>query len=193
MELLERIEQQGEQEAQRIIAGAEEQVKRMLLEEEQKAREWVEAFKREQQAKIEQEKRLILSRARAKAWESVLLAKSRAAASLFEKLSKEASSLRAQPEGYKHFLEACLREAEREIPEPLVLQIDHKDEPLVRELLTNSKHQIGGFISTLGGFIASNAKGTVVVDNRLETRIANLKNIYRPELSKVLFDRARPD
>ncbi len=193
MELLERIKRQGEQEAQRIIAEAEEQAKKLLLEEEQKIREWVESFKKEQQAKIEQEKRLILSRARAKAWESVLLAKSRAAASLFEQLSTEAASLRAQPEGYKRFLENCLREAEREIQEPLVLQIDPKDELLVRELLKSSKHQIGGFIATMGGFIASNAKGTVVVDNRLETRIANLKNIYRPELSKTLFDRARPD
>ena len=193
MELLERIEKQGEQEAQRIIAEAEEQVKKMLLEEEQKIREWVEAFKREQQAKIEQEKRLLLGRARAKAWELMLSAKGGAAAALFETLSMEAAGLRAQPQSYKRFLETCLREAEREIPEPLVLQIDRKDEPLFRELLTNSKHQIGGFISTLGGFIASNANGTVVVDNRLETRIANLKNIYRAELSKVLFDRARPD
>jgi len=193
MELLERIEKQGEQEAQRIIAEAEEQVKKLLLEEEQKTREWVEAFKREQQAKIEQEKRLILSRARAKAWESILLAKSRAAATLFDKLSMDAASLRTQSENYKRFLEMCLREAEREIQEPLVLQIDSKDQQLIQELLRGSQHRIGSVISTLGGFIASNTKGTVVVDNRLETRIANLKNIYRPELSKTLFDRARPD
>lgn len=193
MELLKRIEEQGEQEAQRIIAEAEEQVRQMLLEEEERIRGWVEAFKREQRPKIEQEKRLLLSRARAKAWELMLSAKSRAAATLFDKLSMDAASLRTQPENYKRFLETCLREAEHEIPELLVFQIDPKDEPLVRELLKDSRHQIGGSISTMGGFIASNAKGDVVIDNRLETRIANLKNIYRPELSKTLFDRARPD
>jgi vacuolar-type H+-ATPase subunit E/Vma4 len=193
MELLNQIEQAGEAEAERILADAAAQAKQRLEQAEREIAAWIEAYRRNELHQIEQEKRLIISRARAQARGVFLKAKSRVAEVLFERLLQETGSLRKDSARYKAFLERCLREAEREIQGPLVLHIDPADEAIVRDLIRGTAHQIGEKIRTRGGFIATNAQGNLVLDNRLETRIANLRQRYRPELGKALFNRTRPD
>ncbi len=193
MELLKKIEEEGQKQAQKILAEAEEEAGRRLAEAEKYLQAWQEQRLKQAQHEIEGEKRLILSRARAQARATVLRAKGQAAEKLFEQLSKEMAGLRSDPVKYRALLAHCLKEAEREIPGPLVLQIDPQDEPLLKELIRGTPHAIGGKIKTLGGFIATNQRGDLLVDNRLETRIANLRLLYRPALSKALFNRARPD
>jgi len=192
MELLRKIEEEGEREARQILEEAEEEARRRLEEAERELARWREEALKQARAQIEGEKRLIISRARAKAREVVLRAKGEAAERLFEELSKEAAGLRADPGKYQEFLKRCLKEAEGEIEGPLVLQIDPQDEEVIKALLEGTPHKIGGRLKTLGGFIATNERGDLLVDNRLETRIANLRQRYRPELSTALFDRARP-
>jgi len=192
MELLKKIEEEGEREARQILKEAEEEARRRLEEAERELARWREEALKQARAQIEGEKRLIISRARAKAREVVLRAKGEAAERLFEELSKEAAGLRADSGKYQEFLKRCLKEAESEIEGPLVLQIDPQDEQIIKTLLEGTPHKIGGRLKTLGGFIATNERGDLLVDNRLETRIANLRQRYRPELSTALFDRARP-
>jgi vacuolar-type H+-ATPase subunit E/Vma4 len=190
MKLLKKIEEEGEKEEGKILAEAQVEAERRLAEAEGQIATWRENYRKQAQQKIEGEKRLIISRARAQARGVLLRAKSRAAETIFEKLFQEAGALRADPTRYKTFLERCLREAEREISGALVLLIDPSDETLVRALLSGTQHKIGDKIKTSGGFIATNPKGDFVVDNRLETRIANIRQRYRPELGKALFDQA---
>ncbi len=193
MELLKKIDEEGKRQAQSILDEAEAKARQRLAEAEQQIQAWREEHLKHAQQEIESEKRLILSRARARARETVLRAKGQAAEKLFEQLSRDVTGLRSDPSTYRAFLAHCLKETEREIPGPLVLQIDPQDESLVREIIRGTSHTIGEKIKMLGGFIATNQRGDLLIDNRLETRIANLRQHYRPELSQALFDRAKPD
>jgi vacuolar-type H+-ATPase subunit E/Vma4 len=192
MELLKKIEEQGHKQIQQVLADAEAEARNRLSEAERQIHSWREEYLKQAAQQIESEKRLIWSRARARAREAVLRAKGHAAEQLFEQLSKDVASFRTDAAKYRALLTHCLRQAEREIPGPLILHIDPQDEPIAREILTGTSHTIGGSIKTLGGFIATNQKGDLLIDNRLETRIANLRQRYRPELSQALFDRAQP-
>lgn len=192
MGLLKQIEHEGQEEAQQVSAQADAQAAQRLQEADRELTAWVDEYRRKESQRIEQEKRLIISRARAQARALFLRAKSRVAEVLFERLLQEAASLRQERARYKAFLERCLCEAEREIQGPLVLHIDPTDEALVRDLIKGTSHQVGERIKTGGGFIATDAPGNLVLDDRLETRIANLKQRHRPELSRALFDRTAP-
>jgi len=187
MELIEKIEQEARKEIEQIIAEAKAKVQEMLQEEEQRLKEWAEDFHKEKRAEAERECRLILSKARAQARAEYIQAKEQVVAEIFARLREEAAALRNDPQAYKQFFAAALQEAQREIGAELLLSIDPQDEALAKEF---SKRQT---IKTLGGFIAQSLDGTIVLDNRLETRIENLKNIYRPRLNKLLFDRGQPE
>lgn len=190
MELIEKIEQEARKEIEQIIAQAKAKVEEMLQEEERRLKEWAESFRKEKRAEAEGERRLILSKARAQAQQEYIKAKEQVVAEIFAGLQEEAARLRANPQEYKRFFALALQEAQREIGHELLLSIDPQDEALVKEF---SKHKISNSIKTLGGFIAQSPDGSVVLDNRLETRIENLKNIYRPRLNKLLFDRGQPE
>jgi vacuolar-type H+-ATPase subunit E/Vma4 len=192
MDLLKKIEEEGESEAARILAEAEQEVQRRLAEAEQRIQAWKKEYTERAHQEIESEKRLVLSRARVKARELLLRAKSRAAEGLFDQLVQEAASLRANAARYQSFLRERLREAEKEISGGLVVHGDPADGAIFQELLRGSPHQLGEPIQTLGGFLATNRKGDLVIDNRLETRIANLRQSHRPQLSQALFDRSAP-
>lgn len=196
MELLTVIEREGEERATAILCQAEEEAQRRLEEAERELQAWREEFTKQARGEIEGEKRTILSRARAQAREAVLRAKSEAGERLFAELVREAGRLRADPRRYKAFLAHCLREAEEEIDGPLVLQIDPRDEKIIKGLLKGTPHTVGSSLETLGGFMATNERGDLLVDNRLETRIANLRQRYRAELSAAIFrpesERAAP-
>ena len=187
MELLNRIEQEGEQKAQRIRDEAEERAQRRREEAEREIEHAREQRLEDAKARIENEKRLIISRARAQARSTVLRAKAEAARALYDRLSGEAERLREDADAYKRFLRSCLQEAEAEIGGDLVVQFDERDQGIFEELLGDTKHQMGESITTIGGFIATSASGDLLVDNRLETRIENLIRQHRPELSAQLF------
>ena len=187
MELLEKIRKEGEARVQAVLRRAEEEAQRLLQRAEEELARWREAALKRAQAEAETEKRLILSRARARAREVVLKAKGEAGERLFRALVEEARKLRERPEAYKAFLKRCLEEAEREIQGPLVLQIDPRDEALVAELLQGTPHKLGGRLKTLGGFVATNERGDLLVDDRLETRIQRLRERHRAELGQALF------
>jgi vacuolar-type H+-ATPase subunit E/Vma4 len=187
MELLTVIEREGEERMAAILREAEEEAKSRLEKAERELQAWRAEFTKQARQEIEGEKRTILSRVRAQAREVVLRAKSEAGERLFAELVREAGQLREDPKRYKTFLAHCLREAGEEIDGPLVLQIDPRDEKIVKGLLKGTPHTVGGSIETLGGFIATNERGDLLVDNRLETRIANLRQRYRAELSAAIF------
>lgn len=187
MELLKRIEQEGEQKAQRIRDEAEEQAQRRREAAEREIEHWREQALEDAQARIDNEKRLIISRARAQARSTVLRAKAEAARALYDRLTDEAERLREDADAYRSFLQTCLKEAESEIGGDLVLQFDERDRGIFEELLSGTNHQMGESITTIGGFIATSTSGDLLVDNRLETRIENLIRQHRPELSAQLF------
>ncbi len=188
MELLKKIEQEGEQELRAILAETETEAREQLASAEQELKSWRDERMKQAQAEIEAEKRLVTSRARARAREVVLRAKGLAAERLFSDLTHEAANFRKQKETYQTFLSRCLKESEGQIQGGLILEIDPQDEAIVKEVIKNTAHKIGAKIKTIGGFIATNQKGDLLVDNRLETRIANLRQQHRAELSQALFD-----
>jgi vacuolar-type H+-ATPase subunit E/Vma4 len=188
MELLEQIDREGQQEADRIVAEAEAQARARLDRATQEIAAQVDAYRQGERHLVEQERRLVVSRARAQARGVFLKAKGRVAEVLFEELLRETANLRRDPAGYRAFLARCLQEAEREIPGALVLHVDPADEAVVADLIKGTAHRVGSKIKTRGGFIATDANGNLVLDNRLETRIANLRQHYRSELGKALFE-----
>ncbi len=192
MELLDKIRQEGEERVRAILQEAEEEARRRFEAAERELEQWREEALKRARGEIESEKRLILSRARARAREIVLRAKSEAGERLFQALVEEAKGLRERPEEYKAFLKRCLEEAEQEIQGPLVLQVDPRDEPLFKELLQGTPHKVQGHIKTLGGFIATNERGDLLVDDRIETRIQKLRELHRAELSRALFAQTAP-
>jgi len=192
MELLSEIDREGTEEAQRIVAGAEAEARAALARGEREIAAEVEAYRQGESHRIEQEQRLIVSRARAQARAIFLKAKSRAAEALFDALAEDTAGLRGDPAAYRAFLERCLREAEKEIPGPLVLHVDPADQAVVTELLRGTIHRVGEPIKSRGGFIATDAAGQLVLDNRLETRLSNLRQRARPELGQALFAPTAP-
>ena len=188
MELLKKIEAEGERELKRLLTETETAVKEQLSESERGLQAWRSDRLKQAQAEIESEKRLVTSRARARAREVVLRAKGMAAEKLFADLANEAAAFRKDRQTYQAFLSRCLKESESQIPGGLVLEIDAQDEEVIKDVIKNSQHKIGARIKTIGGFIATNQKGDLLVDNRLETRIANLRQQHRAELSRSLFD-----
>lgn len=191
MELLKKIAEEGQRQAQAVLDEAVVESRERLAEAERQMQAWREEHLKQAKQEFEAEKRLILSRARGRAREAVLRAKGQAAERLFELLAKDVAGLRSDSGKYRAFLAHCLKETEREIAGPLVLQIDPHDEVLMREILRDTSHEIGEKIKMLGGFIATNQRGDLLVDNRLETRIANLRQQYRSELSQALFNQAK--
>lgn len=189
MELLKRIEREGREEAERIRAEAEAEAGRRREQAERELERWREERLSEARHAIENDRRLVLSRARARARAAVLRAKAEAARALYDRLAEEAAQLREESESYRAFLRRCLEEAEAEIEGPLVLQFDPRDKGVFDELLSGTNHQKGESIQTIGGFIATSASGDLLVDNRLETRIENVIRRHRPELSRALFSR----
>lgn len=187
MELLNRIEQEGEEKTQQIRDEAEQEAQRRREQAEREIAQWREQTLADAKGRIENEKRLITSRARAQARSTVLRAKADAARALFDQLSEAAEQLREDTDAYKSFLQNCLKEAESEIGGDLVVQFDERDQAIFDELLGETNHQAGESIQTIGGFIATSPSGDLLVDNRLETRIENLIRQHRPELSKQLF------
>lgn len=188
MELLKRIEEEGEAKADRVRQEAEEQARRRREEAERELEAWREQALQDAKARVENEKRLVTSRARAQARSKVLRAKADSARALYDRLSEEAEGLREDADAYKGFLGNCLKEAEAEIGGDLVVQFDERDQGVFDELLNGTDHQKGESIRTIGGFIATSASGDLLVDNRLETRIENLIRQHRPELSRALFE-----
>jgi V/A-type H+-transporting ATPase subunit E len=186
-ELLERIRREGEERINSLLREAEEEAKRRLEAAISELSRWREEALKRAHIEAEGEKRLILSRARARAREIVLKAKSEAGEELFRRLAQEAKELRQNSQHYKAFLKHCLDEAAREIQGTLLLQVDPQDEELLGELLEGTPHRIGGHIKTLGGFLATNERGDLLVDERLETRIQKLRELHRAELSRELF------
>lgn len=187
MELLRKIEEEGSREVQKILDDSEKSARELLTNAEADLAVWREERMRDAQSEIESEKRLIISRARAKAREVVLRAKGSAAEKLFADLAQEAAGFREDKRVYKAFLARCLKESESQIDGALVLEIDPQDKDSVSEVIKGSKHSIGREIRTIGGFVATNKEGNLLVDNRLETRIANLRQQHRSELSGELF------
>ena len=192
MELLEQIRREGEERVQTILREAEEEAQRRLQAAEEELSRWREEALKRADSEIEGEKRLILSRARARAREIVLRAKSEAGEQLFRRLLEEAEKLREDAKRYKAFLARCLKEAEEEIGGPLVLYVDPRDEKVVKALLKGKDHKMESSLKTLGGFLATNERGDLLVDNRLETRIQKLREVHRAALSRELFGAQAP-
>lgn len=188
MELLRQIESEGERQVQEILKEAERQAQELLAQAEREIAQERERALKELEAHLEQERRAAISRARAQARAEYLKAKSSAAEALFQKLAQEMAQLRAAPERYRKFLERCLREAEQAIPGPLVVHAAPQDQKLVQELIKESQHKLGDPIATVGGLVVTNERGDLVVDNRLETRLENLRARYRAELGRVLAE-----
>ncbi len=187
MDLLAQIEREGAQEAERVTAEAETEAQGRLARAEQEIAAEVEAYRQGERHRMEQEQRLIVSRARAQARAIFLRAKSRVAEELFERLVEDTANVRGDAARYRTFLQRCLREAEQEVRASLVLHADTADQSVITELIQGTGHRLGEAIKTLGGFIATDAGGQLVVDNRLETRIANLRQRARAEVGKALF------
>lgn len=188
MELLRQIEAEGERQVREILAQAERQAQELLAQVERELAQERERALKELEAQLDQERRAAISRARAQARAEFLHAKSSAAEALFQKLTQEMAQLRATPERYRRFLERCLREAEQAIAGTLVIHAAPEDQRLVQELLKNTRHKLGDPIQTVGGLVATNERGDLVVDNRLETRLENLRARYRAELGRVLAE-----
>ncbi len=188
MELLRQIESEGQRQVEEIVAQAERQAQEIITQAEREIAQERERALRELEVQLEQERRAAISRARAQARAEFLRAKSSAAEALFQKLAHEMAHLRAAPERYRKFLERCLREAEQAIPGTLIVHAAPEDRKLVQELLANSSHKLGEPIATVGGLVATSERGDLVVDNRLETRLANLRARYRAELGRALAE-----
>ncbi|MFQ5794587.1 MAG: V-type ATP synthase subunit E [Candidatus Bipolaricaulia bacterium] len=190
MELLEQIEKAGEQEVQAILARAEAEAEAQRFVDE--ARNAVEAWERAHREQVgqelERERERILGEARARSHQAVSRAKQEVIDEIFAKLVDEVAQLRQATNRYKTFLKAALAEAEAEIGGPLRLQIDLRDRELIGELIQDMPHEIGDTpLETLGGFIATSQDEEIRLDNRLETRIENLKRTYLRELGRQLF------
>lgn len=188
MELLRQIEAEGERQVREILAQAERQAQEIVAQAQREIAEQRERALRELEAQLEQERRATLSRARAQARADFLRAKSSAAHELFTQLAHEMRQLRSSPERYKRFLERCLREAEQAIPGPLIVHAAQEDQRLVQDLLNNTRHTLGDPIPTVGGLVATTEQGDLVVDNRLETRLENLRARSLAELGRALAE-----
>ena len=192
MDLLKKIEEEGRQQGEQILAEAEAQIKVLGEQAERELQAWQIAYRTEQEARIEQERRLRLTRARAQAQEALIRAKGRAAAALFERLAQEAAGLREDQAAYRTFLQRSLQETERALPGPLQLRADPRDQELLGKLIKGSPHRLGEPQEMLGGFIATNERGDTVIDNRLQARIENLRARFRSRLGPALFGEAEP-
>ncbi|MCX8103786.1 MAG: V-type ATP synthase subunit E [Candidatus Bipolaricaulota bacterium] len=188
MELLKQIESEGERQIQEILREAERHAHEIIAQAERERAQERERALKELEAHLEQERRAALSRARAQARAEYLKAKSSAAEALFQKLAHEMAQLRSHPERYKKFLERCLREAEQALPGPLVVRAAPEDQKLVHELLKQTRHKLGDPIATVGGIVATNERGDLVLDNRLETRLANVRARYRAEIGRAVAE-----
>ncbi|MCL6642316.1 MAG: V-type ATP synthase subunit E [Candidatus Bipolaricaulota bacterium] len=186
MELLRQIEQEGERKIRELLEHAEHQAQELLAQTEREIAHERERALQELEAQLERERRAALSRAHAQARAEFLRAKNSVIEGLFKKLAEEMAHLRADQERYKKFLHRCLHEAEQAIPGPLIVHAAPEDQKLVQELLKNTRHGLGEPVSTVGGIVATNERGDLVVDNRLETRLATLRARYRAELGRAL-------
>ncbi|MCS7198204.1 MAG: V-type ATP synthase subunit E [Candidatus Bipolaricaulota bacterium] len=186
MELLRQIEAEGERQVQELLAQAERQAQEILAQAEHEIAQERERALKELEAQVDRERQAALSRAHSQARAELLKAKNSVAEALFERLAQEMAQLRSDPARYRRFLERCLREVEQAIPGPLVVRAAPEDQKLLRELLAGTQHTLGDPVKTVGGILALNERGDLVVDNRLETRLANLQARYRLEIGRAL-------
>lgn len=188
MELLRKIEEESERQVQEILARAMGQAQELLAQSEREIANQREQALRELAVQLEQEHRATISRARTQARAEFLRAKSHTAEELFQRLANEMAHLRANTAEYQKFLQRCLREAEHVIPGALVIHVAPEDQKIAQDLTKNTRHRLGDPIQTVGGLVATNEQGDLVVDNRLETRLANLRARHRAELGRIFLE-----
>jgi len=188
MELLRQIEEEGERKIQELLEQAERQAHELLAQAEREIAHERERALAELHAQLERERRAALSRAHAQARADEMRAVMTAVEKLFQDLAAEMARLREDPQRYRQFLQQCLREAQEAIPGPLVVRADPQDSSLVQELLRDTPHKLGDPIQTVGGLMVTNDRGDIIVDNRLETRLANLQAYSLAELGRALYD-----
>jgi len=188
MELLRQIEEEGERKIRELLEQAERQAQELLAQTEREIARERERALNELHAQLEQERRAALSRAHAQARTEQTRAVTTAIEELFQNLANEMARLREDPQRYRQFLQRCLREAHEAIQGTLVVRADPQDSSIVQELLRDTPHKLGEPIRTVGGLMVTNDRGDVIVDNRLETRLANLKARSLVELGRALRD-----
>jgi V/A-type H+-transporting ATPase subunit E len=188
MELLRQIEEEGERKIRELLEQAERQAQELLAQTEREIARERERALNELRAQLEQERRAALSRAHAQARTEQTRAVTTAIEELFHNLANEMARLREDPQRYRQFLQRCLREAHEAIQGTLVVRADPQDSSIVQELLRDTPHKLGEPIRTVGGLMVTNDRGDVIVDNRLETRLANLKARSLAELGRALRD-----
>lgn len=113
-------------------------------------------------------------------------------ATALDRLADQLNGLRAEPGRYEALLDRLLREAvallEREDGQ-IILRVDPRDKALLEGLLRRSgisALESRFDLNTAGGLIISNAGGSVIVDNTLETRFERARPILQQEIAAAL-------
>ena len=114
---------------------------------------------------------------------------------VFEKVEKDLSSLRKNPE-YKKYLESKLKSTQRAFrSKEMKLLIDKRDEKIIKQIVTKlEKEKNVKFIITItelvtsGGFILTDKEERVKIDYTIEYLLEERRDTIRTKINEYLFN-----
>lgn len=187
-EVLRALEEEASARFDRIRRRAEEEAQSLLAAAEQKRRPLLEDAMSDARATLAAERARRLARARFAVCKEVTLAKE----ALIDEVFRRAAARIAQVRGtcaYPEVFLALVREALAGFAGRVTLSVDPQDEALAQAALEDlgCAAEVRGDLQTAGGVRVVLDGGRVVIDNTLEARLAKAERFLRAEVSRCLF------
>ncbi|HOT03642.1 MAG TPA: V-type ATP synthase subunit E [Methanolinea sp.] len=188
-ELIRAVEVSAEERIKEIQERSHAEAEEMIREAKAKTGPMKSRYLEEAQKSVEHQRNRMLSLAREENRKKVIAAKNEILERAFEEASKALATIRSHPR-YRNALATFINEVTGTLPAgDLILHVDPRDEAICREILRELKLdcEIISDLTCSGGVNASTRDERFLVLNTIEARIQRAKELYRPEISNILF------
>lgn len=188
-ELIRAVEVSAEERIKEIQERSHAEAEEMIREARTKTGPLKSRYLEEAQKSVEHQRNRMLSLAREESRKKVIAAKNEILERAFDEASRTLATVRSEPR-YRKALATFINEVTGTLPAgDLILHVDPRDEAVCREILRELKLdcEINSDLTCSGGVNASTRDGRFLVLNTIEARIQRAKELYRPEISNILF------
>ena len=176
------LEAVAAEEAEKMVAAASREAEKIVEAAKKECQQQEEAQLREAAGRIESEKTGIMRSAGQKANRLVLKAKEDVLDSVFVEAGQRLAGIRKKP-GYEKVMAGLAKEAIAEIEcQAGWLRTDKKDETFAKKFLAEHREirfKTRPDLECAGGVIVTSEDGRMVVDNRFESRLVRVKELFR--------------
>ena len=187
-EMLAALEQEGEENIEKLIAQAEASKNQIIKNADEEAARIRENSKREIEDRVRMEKSKIIGKANFYVKKEVIKAKETIMNSVFDEIAKRISNLR-ENRSYEGIFERLAAESLANIKGKPVISVDKADKELARKVFDRMElnYELNSNIKCIGGLKMESEDGRIILNNTIDSRMAKAKQMLKTDVLKVLF------